>query len=88
MTDRPIGAELCNTLITEAPATMAELHALRQHFYGLAGLLQLSGPRFAGARRDAVDFHNRAVRRIRGITEERKRRATLDEEPQLHEIIS
>jgi hypothetical protein len=86
LSDRPIGAELCNTLITEAPATIPELHTLRMHFAEVERLLVLSGPRFAGPRRDAIDMHNRAVRRIKGIIDERKRRQALEDEPQLMEI--
>lgn len=86
MTDRPIGAELCNVLITESPVTIPELHVLRQHFSEVEKLLVLSGPRFAGPRRDAIDMHNRAVRRIKGIIDENRRRQALADEPELLEI--
>lgn len=87
MTDpRPIGAETCNALITEAPLTTTELHALREHFVGLAGMMEISGPRFSNPRRDAVDMHNRAVRRLRGIRDEQRRRAALQDEDELLEI--
>jgi len=83
---RPIGAELCNVLITEAPATNEELDALRLHFRDLESALRISGPRFSGPRRDAIDMHNRAVRRMKGIRDEARRRAALEEESELIEI--
>lgn len=83
---RPVGAETANALITEAPLSVPELTVLREHFAALAALCSESGPRFANARRDAVDMHNRAVRRLRGIRDEARRRATLAEEDDLMEI--
>jgi hypothetical protein len=83
---RPIGAETCNALITEAPLTNSELDGLRVHFAGLVAALEISGPRFSNARRDAVDMHNRVVRRLRGIRDEVRRRATLEEDESLMEI--
>lgn len=83
---RPIGAETCNALITEAPLTPAELDGLRLHFAGLVATLEVSGPRFSNARRDAVDMHNRVVRRLRGIRDEAIRRATMAEDDALLEI--
>lgn len=85
-TGRPIGAELCNCLVTEAPLTRAECDHLRKHFATLEHMLVTSGPRFSNARRDAVLMHNRAVRRLRGIIDEVKRRAALAEEDELMEI--
>lgn len=85
-TGRPIGAELCNCLVTEAPLTRAECDHLRKHFAALEHMLVTSGPRFSNARRDAVVMHNRAVRRLRGIINEVKRRAALAEEDELMEI--
>lgn len=88
MTDTPrvIGAETCNALVTNAPLTTEELTGLRAHFLALAGSLTVSGPRFTNARRDAVDMHNRAVRRMRGLKEEAVRRAALAEDMELLEI--
>lgn len=83
---RPIGAELCNALITEAPLTTDELQRLRFHFAALEQMAVISGPRFSNARRDAIDMHNRAVRRLRGIRDEVRRRAALAEEESLLEI--
>ncbi len=83
---RPVGADTCNALITEAPLSNAELELLRIHFAGLEQMLVNSGPRFSNARRDAVDMHNRAVRRMRGIRDEARRRAALEDEPELMEI--
>lgn len=83
---RPVGAETCNALITEAPLTRPELSNLMAHFASLAGMMEISGPRFSNPRRDAVDMHNRAVRRLRGIRDEARRRAALAEEESLMEI--
>lgn len=83
---RPVGAEIANALLTEAPLTSAELDALRTHYASLAALCEVSGPRFSNPRRDAVDMHNRAVRRMRGIRDEARRRATLEDEQDLLEI--
>lgn len=83
---RPIGAETCNAIITEAPLTNAELDGLRAHFASLVASLEISGPRFSNARRDAVDLHNRVVRRLRGIRDEARRRATLAEDEDMMEI--
>lgn len=85
-TGRPVGADTCNALITEAPLTQDELHALRVHFAALERLCVISGPRFGPARQVAVEFHNRCVRRIKGLKEEAKRRAAMEEEPELLEI--
>lgn len=85
-TGRPVGADTCNALITDAPLTQDELHTLRLHFAGLERLCVISGPRFGQARQIAVEFHNRCVRRIRGIKEEAKRRAALEEDEELLEI--
>lgn len=87
MTDpRPIGAETCNALITEAPLSTEELTGLREHFRVLYTMCEQSGPRFSNARRDAVDMHNRATRRLRGIRDEAKRQAALQEDEDLMEI--
>lgn len=84
---RPVGAETSNALITEAPLTNGELDMLRLHFAELAELCVVSGPRFSNARRDAVDMHNRAVRRMRGIRDEVRRRATMEDEDALLDIV-
>lgn len=83
---RPVGADTCNALITEAPLSNEELDLLRLHFAGLEQMLLKSGPRFSNPRQTAVDFHNRAVRRLRGIRDEAKRRAALAEDEELLEI--
>lgn len=85
-TGRPVGADTCNALITDAPLTTVELHTLRLHFAALEAMCVISGPRFGSARRDAVDMHNRAVRRLKGIKDEERRRAALAEDPELLEI--
>lgn len=83
---RPIGAELANALITQAPLSTEELTALRLHFHALAGACNISGPRFSNARRDAIDMHNKAVLRLRGIRDEAKRRAAMTDDDELMEI--
>jgi hypothetical protein len=83
---RPVGADTCNALITEAPLTNEELDLLRIHFAALEQMMVISGPRFSNARRDAVDLHNRAVLRMRGIRDEIKRREAMQEEEHLLEI--
>lgn len=83
---RPIGADTCNALVTEAPLTNAELDLLRLHFADLEQMLVRSGPKFSNARQDAVNMHNRAVRRMRGIRDEIARRAALAEDDSLMEI--
>ena len=83
---REVSAETANALVTEAPLTNDELNLLREHFSGLHGLLTHSGPRFSNARRDAADMHNRAVRRLRGIRDEARRRAALEHDDELMEI--
>jgi hypothetical protein len=83
---RPVGAETANALLTEAPLTTTELDALRTHYAALADMCEVSGPRFSNPRRDAVDMHNRAVRRMKGIRDEARRRATMAEEDDLLEI--
>lgn len=83
---RPIGADTCNALVTEAPLTNEELDLLRAHFAGLEQMLVRSGPKFSNARQDAVNMHNRAVKRMRGIRDEVRRRAALQEEEGLIEI--
>ena len=83
---RPVGAETANALITEAPLTTEELTALRDHYRVLYDLLKDSGPRFTQSLRDAVDMHNRAIRRLRGIRDEAKRKETEREEDELLEI--
>lgn len=85
-TGRPVGAEMCNCLVTEAPLSRAECDHLRKHFAELERMLVVSGPRFSNARQDAVVFHNKAVRRLKGIRDEIKRRAALAEEDELLEI--
>jgi hypothetical protein len=85
-TGRPISAETANALVTEAPLTNAELDLLRTHFAALFKILEVSGPRFSNARRDAANMHDRAVRRLRGIRDEAKRRAAMQDEDELLEI--
>ena len=83
---RPIGAETCNALVTEAPLSITELTLLMTHFRALYDALQISGPRFTHAGRDAVDMHNRSVRRLKGIRDEAKRREQERKDDDLVEI--
>jgi hypothetical protein len=83
---RPVGAEMANALVTEAPLTTAELTLLMTHFRALYDALQISGPRFTQSSRDAVDMHNRAVRRLKGIRDEAKRREMERKDDDLMEI--
>ncbi len=85
--DRPMGVEVCNALVTGAPLRDGELLAMIGHFRALHELLVVSGPRFSAAGRDAVDLHNRSVRRLRETREEAARRqAQRDVPPELMEI--
>lgn len=61
-----------NALVTGSPLDEPELRHAMQHFRDLAERLQISGPRFGTAHRDAVDLHNRAVRRLRETRAERE----------------
>lgn len=83
---RPVTAETANALVTEAFLSTDELTMLREHYSALCMSLACSGPRFSSARRDAADMHNRAVRRLRGIRDEARRRATMEQEDDLLEI--
>lgn len=83
---RPVSAETANALVTEAPLTTPELVLLRDHFKALFDLLVMSGPRFTSGRRDAADMHNRAIRRMRGIRDEAKRREQQRADDDLMEI--
>jgi hypothetical protein len=83
---RAVGAETTNALVTEAPLTTAELTLLMTHFKALHEALQASGPRFTQGARDAADMHNRAVRRLRGIRDEAKRKKQERADDDLLEI--
>lgn len=78
--EKPVmSVQLANALVTSAPMTVAELHCTREHFYALLRMFDISGPLFSPMRRQALDMHNRAVRRLNGIREEARRRAEDDE---------
>ena len=83
---REVSAETTNALVTEAALNHAELLLLRDHFKTLFDLLVVAGPRFTSARRDAADMHNRAIRRLKGIRDEAKRRETQQADADLIEI--
>jgi hypothetical protein len=70
---------LANCLVTSAPMTTAELKCCHEHYYALLLMFDISGPIFSSMRRQAVEMHNRAVRRLNGVREEAKRRAEDDE---------
>jgi len=77
---------IANAILTHAPLTAAQLECSRVYYKALAEMLIQGGPRFANARRDAIDMHNRVVRWIRGAREEEARRKTVVEEETLLEI--
>lgn len=79
-----MSVRLANALVTAAPMSLAEMHCCREHFRAMIGLLDRSGPMFSPMRRQAVDMHNRAVRRLNGIREEERRRA--EDEDRILEI--
>jgi hypothetical protein len=90
--DRPFGAadpmsvRLANCLVTQAPMTVGQLHTVRTHFWNLVKALDVSGPMFAPMRRQAIDMHNRAVRRINGVKEDERRRMEELKDERLLEI--
>ena len=77
---------LSNALITNAPMSKIEIHAVRLHFLSLSALLDVSGPTFASMRRQAIDMHNRAVRRLNDVVDWEKRQATFEDDGKLLEI--
>lgn len=77
---------LANALVTNAPMTKLEIHAVRLHFLSLTALLDVSGPSFSAMRRQAVDMHNRAVRRLNDVTDYERRVAAQVEDGKLLEI--
>jgi len=77
---------IANSILTHAPLTEAQLECARVAYRDAAVMLQHLGPRFANARRDAIDMHNRVVRWIKGAREEEMRRKTVVEEETLLEI--
>lgn len=82
-----MSVHLSNALLTGAPISEAEMRCIIEHAKALHALLIVSGPRFSNAARDAIDLHNRAIRRLRGMREEAwKQRAALDDDERLLEI--
>jgi hypothetical protein len=79
-----MSVQLANALVTSAPMTLAELHCCKDHYLSLLKLLDRSGPIFSSMRRQVVDMHNKAVRRLNGIKEEVRRRA--EDEDRILEI--
>ena len=78
---------IANSILTNAALTREQLESARLAYLDAARLLQNLGPRFANARRDAVDMHNRVVRWINGARDEEKRRKTIEEEDRLVELV-
>jgi len=70
-----MNVQIANALITGAPLDDDTLIAAQEHYRVLADMLFDSGPKFGLARRDAVEFHNKCVRRRRESSEEAARRA-------------
>lgn len=82
-----MSVHLANALLTGAPVSEAEMRCVIEHAKALHAMLVVSGPRFANAARDAIDLHNRAVRRLKGMREEAwRKRALLDDDEPLLEI--
>lgn len=78
---------LANALVTGAPMTEPELHCVIDHMRQLRALAVVSGPRLVNAVQAAVDLHNRAVRRLRGMREEaHTKRGWMEEDERLLEI--
>lgn len=78
--------QIANAILTHAPLNKEQLDCARAHYKLLAELTIAAGPRFANARRDAIDMHNRVVRWINGAKEEERRRKMVDDEERLLEI--
>ncbi|HEX3587763.1 MAG TPA: hypothetical protein VH024_17320 [Candidatus Angelobacter sp.] len=81
-----MSVQLANALVTSAPLSVEEMHVMRVHFIALVALLDVSGPMFSSMRRQAVDMHNKVVRRINGVADEVRRRALMEDPDRLLEI--
>ena len=82
----PMNVRLANALVTEAPMTMVQLNTARLFFERLAAMCIQAGPTFSPMRQQCVLMHNRAVRRINGVMDDRRRKAREEEEAHLLEI--
>lgn len=68
VTPSPVmGTDIANAIVTSAPLTAQQLEVALEHYEGLNAMLQVSGPRFVNAKRDAVDMHNRALTLLRQL---------------------
>lgn len=79
-----MSVRLANCLVTSAPMTQAELHCCREFYFGMLRMFDVAGPIFSSMRRQALDMHNRSVRRLNGIREEARRIA--EDEDRILEI--
>ena len=71
----PMGVTVANSLWTGAALSDATLRNAAAHYAALVEALSVSGPAFSAARVAAVDFHNRAIRRLREHAEAKAKRA-------------
>ena len=62
-----MGVDIANALVTNAPLTQAQVECALRHYGALEALLRISGPRFTNHRRDAAEYHNKALDRLRAI---------------------
>ncbi len=83
-----MSASLANALQVESPLHDDELRFAIKWFSDLEAALRISGPRFSLAHREAVNFHNMAVRRLKALLDNADQMAlrTRDDERGLTEI--
>ena len=62
-----MGVEIANAIVVNAPLTKAQVECALEHYAQLEAMLRVSGPRFANHRRDAAEYHNKALARLREI---------------------
>jgi hypothetical protein len=75
--------QTANALITHAPISEEQLRAALPHYRALADLLRISGPSFSQSLHLAVQFHNKALERLREsesarVARERRHREEMD----------
>ena len=78
----PMDVTVANALWTGAALNDATLRNAAAHYAALVDSLSVSGPAFSAARVIAVDYHNRAIRRLREHAAEKARRAAEADELQ------
>ena len=72
--DAAMVIQTANALITGAPISEEQLRAAMPHYAALVRLLSISGPSFSVSMRQAVEMHNKAVRRLKENLEEKRAR--------------